>query len=47
MRILQGIGGALVIANSSAILTDAFPRERRGSPSGINRVSAWPARSSA
>ena len=28
MRVGQGVGGALVFANSSAILTDAFPRER-------------------
>src|SRR5439155_1316563 len=27
-RILQGVGGALLFANSSALVTDAFPRER-------------------
>src|SRR3954452_1442199 len=30
MRVLQGIGGALLFANSSAILTDAFPEHQRG-----------------
>ena len=25
MRVLQGVGGALLMANSSAIITDAFP----------------------
>src|ERR1700677_4532705 len=30
MRILQGVGGAMLLANSSAILTDAFPTYQRG-----------------
>src|SRR4029077_13783990 len=30
MRILQGIGGAMLMANSNAIITDAFPVEQRG-----------------
>src|ERR671926_902625 len=30
MRVLQGIGGALLLANSTAILTDAFPAHQRG-----------------
>jgi hypothetical protein len=30
MRILQGVGGAMLLANSSAILTDAFPAGERG-----------------
>ena len=30
MRILQGVGGAMLMANSSAILTDAFPANERG-----------------
>src|SRR6202050_4693273 len=30
MRVLQGVGGAMLMANSSAILTDAFPANERG-----------------
>src|SRR6266567_3622743 len=30
MRILQAVGGAMLMANSSAILTDAFPAGERG-----------------
>src|SRR4029077_14148535 len=30
MRVGQGVGGALIFANSSAILTDAFPANERG-----------------
>jgi len=40
MRILQGIGGAMLFANSSAILTDAFPANQRGTALGLNQVSA-------
>src|SRR5579863_8656583 len=40
MRILQGVGGAFLFANSSAILTDAFPAEERGKAMGINGVAA-------
>ena len=40
MRIVQGVGGALLMANSSAILTDAFPHDERGLALGINAVSA-------
>ncbi|HEY1524246.1 MAG TPA: MFS transporter [Solirubrobacteraceae bacterium] len=40
MRILQGIGAAFLFANSSAILTDAFPAEQRGLALGINMVAA-------
>ncbi len=40
MRIFQGIGGAFLFANSSAILTDAFPSEQRGLALGINSVAA-------
>jgi MFS family permease len=39
MRVGQGVGGALVFANSSAILTDAFPHDERGLALGINSVS--------
>src|SRR3984885_3354126 len=30
MRVFQGVGGALLFANSTAILTNAFPAEERG-----------------
>ncbi|MHB8437995.1 MAG: MFS transporter [Acidimicrobiales bacterium] len=39
VRVIQGIGGALLMANSMAILTDAFPVEERGMALGINIVS--------
>ncbi|MFI5718103.1 MFS transporter [Nocardia sp. NPDC051750] len=39
-RIIQGIGGAFLMANSSAILTDAFPAHQRGLAMGINGVAA-------
>src|SRR3954447_17657859 len=35
-RIVQGIGGAFLLANSAAILTDAFPANQRGMALGIN-----------
>src|SRR6476620_6521877 len=38
-RIVQGIGGALLMANSTAILTDAFPATERGRAMGINMVA--------
>ncbi|HET7571049.1 MAG TPA: MFS transporter [Gaiellaceae bacterium] len=37
-RILQGIGAAFLVANSVAILTDAFPANQRGLALGINNV---------
>ena len=40
MRVFQGIGGAFLFANSSAILTDAFPENQRGLALGINSVAA-------
>ncbi|WP_369403301.1 MFS transporter [Gordonia soli] len=39
-RIVQGVGGAFLMANSSAILTDAFPANQRGLAMGINGVAA-------
>jgi MFS family permease len=39
-RVIQGIGGALLMANSTAILTDAFPAAERGMAMGINMVAA-------
>jgi MFS family permease len=39
MRVLQGVGGAMLMANSSAILTDAFPTNERGLALGLNQVA--------
>ena len=40
MRVLQGFGAALIVANSSAILTDAFPPDQRGLGLGLNAVAS-------
>jgi MFS family permease len=40
MRVFQGVGGAFIMANSAAILTDAFPPEQRGLALGTNMVAA-------
>jgi MFS family permease len=40
MRVLQGVGGAMLMANSGAILTDAFPANQRGLALGLNQVAA-------
>ncbi|MBV9368319.1 MAG: MFS transporter, partial [Frankiales bacterium] len=40
MRLGQGVGGAFLFANSSAIITDAFPADERGFALGINGVAA-------
>ena len=40
MRLVAGVGGAMLSANSSAIVTDAFPAEQRGFALGINTVAA-------
>ncbi|MDA8296342.1 MAG: MFS transporter [Actinomycetota bacterium] len=37
-RVLQGVGGALVTANSGAVIADLFPREQRGRAYGYNSV---------
>ncbi len=39
MRVGQGVGGAFLFANSSAIITDAFPEDERGKAMGINGVA--------
>ncbi len=39
LRVVQGVGGALLMANSAAILTDAFPSNQRGMALGINVVA--------
>jgi MFS family permease len=38
MRIAQGIGGACLLANAAAIITDAFPANQRGMALGINNI---------
>lgn len=38
-RIAQGVGAAFLIANSAAILTDAFPSNQRGLALGINNIA--------
>jgi len=39
-RILQGVGGAFLFANSAAIVTDAFPKEQLGVAMGTNTMVA-------
>lgn len=39
-RMIQGIGGGFLFANSAAILTDAFPENQRGMALGLNQVAA-------
>ena len=38
-RIVQAVGGSMLMANSAAILTDAFPAHQRGMALGINQVA--------
>ncbi len=38
-RIIQGVGGAFLFANSAAIITDAFPSNERGKALGINQIA--------
>jgi len=37
-RVLQAVGGALITANSGAVIADTFPPERRGQAYGFNAV---------
>jgi MFS family permease len=39
MRVFQALGAAMLIANSAAILTDAFPANQRGLALGINNIA--------
>ncbi len=39
-RLIQGIGGAFLFANSTAIITDAFAPSQRGFAMGVNQISA-------
>jgi MFS family permease len=38
-RVVQALGGAMLMANSPAILTDAFPASQRGTAMGINQIA--------
>ena len=38
-RCVQGVGGAFLFANSTAILTDAFPANQRGTALGLNSIA--------
>ena len=37
-RVVQGVGAAFLLANSAAIITDAFPANQRGMALGINNI---------
>ncbi|MGD0121860.1 MAG: MFS transporter [Candidatus Limnocylindrales bacterium] len=37
-RLVQGVGGALLMANATALVTDAFPRRELGRALGINAM---------
>ena len=39
-RFIQGIGGAFLFSNSTAILTDAFPANQRGFALGLNQIAS-------
>jgi MFS family permease len=41
LRIFQGIGAAMLMANSAAVITDAFPVGQRGMAMGINQAAAF------
>ena len=38
-RMVQAVGGSMLMANSAAILTDAFPATQRGMALGINQIA--------
>jgi MFS family permease len=38
-RLVQAFGGAMLMANAAAILTDAFPARQRGMALGINQIA--------
>ncbi|HEY0831147.1 MAG TPA: MFS transporter [Candidatus Dormibacteraeota bacterium] len=39
LRMVQAVGGAMVMASGAAILTDAFPSDQRGFALGINQIA--------
>lgn len=41
MRLFQALGAAMLMSNSSAILTDAFPAHQRGLAMGANQAAAF------
>ncbi len=41
LRIFQGVGAAMLMANSVAVITDAFPAGKRGMAMGINQAAAF------
>jgi MFS family permease len=38
-RLIQAVGGAFLMSNSTAILTDAFPPDQRGMALGVNMIA--------
>ena len=38
LRMVQAVGGAMLFANTAALLTDAFPEQQRGLALGLNQV---------
>jgi MFS family permease len=40
LRMLQAVGGAMLMANTAAILTDAFPASERGMALGVSMAAA-------
>jgi MFS family permease len=38
-RMIQAVGGAMLMSNSAAILTDAFPANKRGMALGVNQIA--------
>ncbi len=41
LRIFQGVGAAMLLANASPLLTDAFPIQQRGMAMGVNQAAAF------
>jgi MFS family permease len=39
LRVVQATGGSMLMANSAAILTDAFPPDQRGMALGVNQMA--------
>ncbi len=40
LRIVQAVGSGFLLANSAALITDAFPANQRGMALGINQIAA-------
>jgi MFS family permease len=41
LRIFQGVGAAMLLANAAPLLTDAFPLRQRGMAMGVNQAAAF------